>query len=77
MKQVSSFEDLDPSVKEQLDLKTFQVTQFIGTQNTAQCTQTVRICFCYAKFDAKDFIGSISEKLISNSKADSGRMFCE
>ncbi|KAL5507953.1 SEC10 [Sanghuangporus vaninii] len=44
-----SFEELDTSVREQLDLKTFE-----------------------GKFEVKDFVGSVSEKLISNSKSSSG-----
>ncbi|KAH8118616.1 exocyst complex protein [Phellopilus nigrolimitatus] len=49
METAPSFDELDPSVQEQLDIKTFQ-----------------------GKFDVKDFIGAVSDKLISNSKTGSG-----
>ncbi|EJD01579.1 exocyst complex protein [Fomitiporia mediterranea MF3/22] len=49
MSAVPSFDELDPSVQEQLNLKTFQ-----------------------GKFEVKDFIGSVSERLITNSKSSSG-----
>ncbi|KAI5119514.1 hypothetical protein M0805_002450 [Coniferiporia weirii] len=49
MEAPPTFDELDPSVREHLDLETFQ-----------------------GKFDVKDFIGAVSEKLIANSKADPG-----
>jgi len=49
MESTGSYEELDSSVKEHLDIATFQ-----------------------RKFDVKDFIGSISDKLISESKSISG-----
>ncbi|THH12213.1 hypothetical protein EW145_g135 [Phellinidium pouzarii] len=49
MEGAPKFNELDASVQEQLDHRTFQ-----------------------GKFDVKDFIGAVSEKLIANSEFDSG-----
>ncbi|TDL29692.1 exocyst complex protein [Rickenella mellea] len=46
---MDSFNDLDPSVKDQLRLEVFE-----------------------GKFDVKDFVGAVSDKLIAQSKADPG-----
>lgn len=60
---------LDPSVEEVLTLLTFEVkTYFIELAPVL----TRRII--QDKFDVKDFVSSVSEKLIAQSKARPGRM---
>ena len=71
METIPSFEELDSSVQEQLDLKTFQVNFRFSFGFVSSLANYVQ-----GKFDVKDFVGSVSEKLITQSKADAGRTCC-
>lgn len=62
----NSLYSLDPAVEEHLALKTFEVSIPPGAGAYADF-------FVQEKFDVKDFISSLSEKLIAQSKADAGR----
>lgn len=67
MDQGRAHYDLDASVLEQLQLSTFQV------RDTVYCTVSVSKLALQSKFDVKDFVGAISEKLITQSNANAGR----
>lgn len=58
--------ELDPAVEGQLTLNTFQVRASVLSLYLAYS-------FAQGKFDVKDFVGSVSEKLITQSKTSSGR----
>lgn len=58
--------ELDPAIEGQLTLDTFQVCPIIFLPAPAHC-------FLQGKFDVKDFVGSVSERLITLSKTSSGR----
>lgn len=58
--------ELDPAVEGQLTLDTFQVRAIVRFPGLAHC-------FSQGKFDVKDFVGSVSERLIAQSKTSSGR----
>lgn len=58
--------ELDPAVEGQLTLDTFQVRAIARFPDPAHCLPQ-------GKFDVKDFVGSVSERLIAQSKASSGR----
>ena len=61
--------ELDPAVEGQLVLDTFQVYSSVPLPNAHSCL----LRFSQGKFDVKDLVGSVSEKLITQSKVSSGR----
>lgn len=65
MQQLDRIE-LDPAVEGELTLGTFQV-------GTSVLFPALAHCLPQGKFDVKDFVGSVSERLIAQSKTSSGR----
>ena len=60
---------LDPAVRQQLQLKTFEVRQILLWLPFLSDL----LVSLQGKFEVKDLVGSVSEKLISQSKAEPGR----
>lgn len=65
---MSKLPPLDPSISQNLTLASFQVSTKL-LRLTCNLTTNVP----QGKFDVTDFIGTISEKLIAQSKAVNGR----
>lgn len=63
------FQELDPVIQKQLSLQSFEVE----TTNPFPYTYPLT-SYGQGKFDVKDFIGGLSERLIVQSKASPGRM---
>ena len=61
--------ELDPAVEGQLVLDTFQVRVSVLFPDLAHWF----LHLPQGKFDVKDFVGSVSERLIAQSKISSGR----
>ena len=61
---------LDSSLEELLTITTFEVC-------TRLPTLKLPLHYGQGKFDVKDFVSSVSEKLITQSKAEAGRMYLE
>lgn len=62
---------LDPAVRQQLQLKTFEVCQILLWTWLPFLSDL--LVSLQGKFEVKDLVGSVSEKLISQSKAEPGR----